>query len=161
MLLNVLLERFHNSSCLLIGESGLYQAVGTYRVDGLLVRAMYVHQLPSQVGIRGERTSGAFQQLPLSFSNGRFWWVVLPRFLPCGVQSSVRICGGDQVRNEVLERYAMRCYLDGLRDPWVFRWRSKRARRLARDERTSGSRSPILTRSNSLSNDMVGFLSKE
>ena len=41
------------------------------------------------------------------------------------------------------------------------RWRSSRARRLARDERTSGSRSPMPTLSSSLSNGTVGFLSRE
>ena len=38
--------------------------------------------------------------------------------------------------------------------------RSRRARRLPRDERTSGSRSPMLTRSSSLSNGTVRFLSR-
>ena len=75
---------------------------------------MDVYQPLPQVGVLGERPGGVLQQLLPGHSNRGLWGVVLSRRLPGGIQSGVRVCGGDEAGDESLERRALRSGFDDL-----------------------------------------------
>ncbi len=139
------------------GEGGFEDDVGADLVDRLLVALFGFEERGAEVGVGGEGVGGAFEQVFGGLGDlggggvGARWEGVGGAG---GVEVGVGVEGGDDGGGDVAEggplAAAVRASRSGLSN-----WRSRRARRPAREERTSGSVLPKATAWSSLSKGTV------
>ena len=126
-----------------------------YRVDGLLVDAVDLNQPLPQFRVGREGLGCGFCETLLGCCDGIFRWVIQTGGLLRLFQRGVGVGGVQQVRHSSFRVAPPATSSTAFRSSGESR-RSRRTRRLAKDDRVSGSRSPMATMSSSLSKGTDG-----